>query len=283
MKSNVLLAREALVELVRYVFEHRNKCLEGITYGDLAKRIGRVNRTGQGHAHGMGQVLGAMGHLLQGLEGAWREPIPKIQSLVVLKSGPDRRLPDVGIREFWPDYPRLPRPAKANRMRVEHQKVQQFGSRWDVVLAELGLTPVAPRPQPGRGGSGGESEEHKRLKEYVRGHPDLVGASPASMASCEYALPSLDEIDVLFLSKDACVAVEVKSRVSDLSPTDYERGIYQVVKYRALLAAMAKDVRYGIPAQVRAVLLLEKQLPSEYARLADRLEIEVIERVSVVD
>jgi hypothetical protein len=110
-------ARSSLSQLVAHVFAHQNGPIKGLTYQELAFRIGRLNKLGKGHAHGMGQVLGVMGHLLQGLEGDWGEPIPHIQSLAINKSGKNRGLPDDGIKEFWPDYPQLTRPEKENRTR----------------------------------------------------------------------------------------------------------------------------------------------------------------------
>src|SRR6266705_1803014 len=141
--------RQALVKLVQYVFDHRDGLIQGMTYEALAARIGRTNKHGIGHAHGMGNVLGKMGHLLQGIEGEWGEPIPHIQSLVVQKTGPNRNLPDEGIREFWPEYPKMTRTEKMNRLMIEHQKIVDFGSRWNEVLIKLDLPPiVVANPSP---------------------------------------------------------------------------------------------------------------------------------------
>ena len=263
------------------MFTHQDGLIKGLTYQELAFRIGRLNKLGKGHAHGMGQVLGVMGHLLQGLEGDWGEPIPHIQSLAINKSGKNRGLPDDGIKEFWPDYPKLTRPEKENRTRTEYQKILAFGSRWDDVLEKLGIQPVATSVKQKWFGKGGESPDHKALKEYVRDHPELVGATSAWKSFVEYPLPSLDEIDVLFKSDDACVAAEVKSAISDAYTADYERGLYQTIKYRALLKAMAHDSRYAMPSNIRVVLVLESQLPPEYKTTAEVLGVEVIENVKV--
>jgi hypothetical protein len=237
--------RDCLVNLVEHVFEHRNGLIEGLTYKELAERIGRLNRHDMAHPRGMGVVLGKMGHLLKGLEGTWGEPIPHIQSLVVLKTGFGKGLPDDGIKEFWPDYPEMSRAEKENKTQVEYKKIVDFGSRWNNVLREFGLAEVVDRvktlnlvSQMPRG-SDGESEAHKKLKEFILRHPELVGAGPDWKGFIEYPLPSLDVVDVLFKSSDGCIAVEVKSTVSDSCPLDYERGIYQTIKYEALLKAMA--------------------------------------------
>lgn len=274
-------AKDSLRELVKYVLVHQDGMISGMTYQELATRIGRLNKHDQGQAHGIGRVLGRMGHFLQGLEGKWGEPIPHIQSLVVRKSGAGKNLPDDGIKEFWPDYPNMTPEERETRVRLEHQRVVQFGSRWNDVLARLGLPEVGassiPTTRPFRGG--GESQAHKALKEYIQKHPEIVGAGPEWPAFVEYPLPSLDVIDVLFKSKDAWIAVEVKSRISDNLPADYERGLYQIVKYDALLQAMRRSSCYDIPSRIDCVLVLESVLPEQFRKLQRTLGVTVIERV----
>lgn len=274
-------ARDSLSKLVQHVFNHRDGLIEGVSYETLAKWIGRDNKHGKGHAHGMGSVLGRMGHLLEGIDGEWGEGIPHIQSLVVKKSGPDRGLPAEGIREFWENYPMLPREAKRNRVRIEHQRIVDFGSRWNEVLVKLDLPKVvASHPLQTSSipfGTGGESVQHKSLKEYVRQHPEIVGADSDWAAIPEYPLPSGDSVDVVFMSQDKCIAVEVKSSVSDAYLFDYQRGIYQTIKYGALLKAMSKAGGADIPAAIQSVLVLESSLPQQFRKLAEILEVSVYE------
>lgn len=283
MNSPEQQARDSLAKLVQHVFAHRNGLITGVTYEDLAAQIGRLNKYDVGHAHGMGGVLGKMGHLLKGLEGEWGERIPQIQSLVVKKTGKGKDLPDDGIKEFWPDYPKMSRAEKENRTKIEHQRVVDFGSRWNDVLAKLGISKVtahnAPKPVAKSFGAGGESEKHKELKNNVREHPDIIGATSSWQSFVEYPLPSLDEIDVLFKSTEACIAVEVKSAVSDVCPSDYERGLYQTVKYGALLKAMALAGSHDIPSTINSMLVLESSLPQQYRKLADILGVTVLENV----
>lgn len=283
MKTPLQQAKDSLVKLVEHVFAHRDGLIAGITYEELAARIGRVNKHGTGHAHGMGGVLGKMGHLLKGLAGEWGEEPPHIQSLVVQKSGKGKNLPDDGIKAFWPDYPKMSRVEKENRTRIEHQRVVDFGSRWNDVLTKLSLpnvtTQSAARTAAKSFGAGGESAKHKELKEFIRSHPELVGATSIWKSFVEYPLPSLDAIDVLFKSDQACIAVEVKSVVSDAFPSDYERGIYQAVKYGALLKAMSLSASRDIPCQIQSVLVLESDLPDQYRKLAEVLGVTVFESV----
>jgi hypothetical protein len=273
--------QDSLLKLVEYVFQHRDGLINGVTYETLAAWIGRMNKHGVGHAHGMGDVLGKMGHLLQGIEGEWGETIPHIQSLVVQKTGPNQNLPDEGIREFWPDYPQMSRTEKRNRVKVEHQRIVDFGSRWNDVLAKLGLpqltAPTASAPTARAFGQGGESAQHKAFKDYVRQHPEIVGAQNDWQGFVEYPLPSLDQIDVVFKSSEVCIAVEVKSSVSDVFPSDYERGLYQTIKYGALLKAMSVAGNYSIPPTIKSVLALESALPAGLRQLAKVLGVVVFE------
>ncbi len=273
-------AKESLNRLVAHVLAHQDGLIEAVTYQELASRIGRLNRHGKVHARGMGMVLGKLGHLLRGLEGEWGEHVPHLQSLVVNKTGTLKGLPDDGIKEFWSDYPMMGKAEKRNHMKTEHQKIVAFGSRWNQVLEAFSLPKIVPfggKPH----GKGGESDAHKALKNHVRNHPAIVGADEDYLVFLEYSLPSLDEIDVVFRSSTEFVAVEVKSKTSDHYPGDYERGIYQTVKYGALLEAMTNDDQYDIPPGIRPVLVLETQLPQQYVKIVDTLGVEVIEHVMV--
>jgi hypothetical protein len=274
-------ARACLVALVKHVFAHRDAPLAPVTYQELAARIGRLNKHGVGHGHGLGQVLGIMGHLLERIEGDWGEGIPKIQALVVNKAGPLRGLPDSGIKEFWPNYENLNRVEKERHVQTEQGRVAQFGSRWNQVLARLELPTVIidePTQTRGRYGSG-ESPNHRALQEWVRDHPELVGATREWAHDENYILPSLDQIDLLFRSPERCIAVEVKSRLSDSLPQDYERGIYQTIKYAAVLRAMHSAGAGESRADVSSVLVLESLLPPQYRQVASRLGVKVIESV----
>lgn len=284
MTSIELQARKSLRELILHVFIQSNGELSGITYQELAKRIHRLNKYGEGHGHGMGKVLGVMGHLLQDLEGEWGETIPHIQSLVINKAGSLKGLPDEGIEEFWSDYPDLNKKEKQLKVLQEYQRIFAFGSRWNKVLSDLREKIVVKNEGSGilhMGKSSGESQSHKNLKKYIIANPHIVGADFNYSGFIEYSLPSLDELDVFFKSPQCWIAVEVKSRVSENLEQDYERGLYQCVKYRAILEAMRHDPVYKTPADIRVFLVLEKSLPEKYRTIARALEVRVLEDIKV--
>jgi len=116
-------ARRAVSELIAHILSQRGGTIEGLNYQNLAFRIGRRNKDGEGVAIGMGRILGRMGHMLQELESGWGRRIPNIQCLVIDKVGPNQGLPGDGIDEFWSDYRRLTRREKEHRVHREHKKI----------------------------------------------------------------------------------------------------------------------------------------------------------------
>ena len=92
-------ARDSFRSLVEYVFATEGS-LRGITYRELASRIGQLNKHGDPHPR-LGKPLGVLGHLLEDVErsAGWTDSIPDIQSLAVNKSGKLRGLPDVGRKK----------------------------------------------------------------------------------------------------------------------------------------------------------------------------------------
>ena len=79
----------------------------------------------------------------------------------------------------------------------------------------------------------------------------------------EWLFASSDRADVMFEHNDGCVAVEVKAL--EASNDELERGIYQCVKYQALLRAELK-AEDKVPNGL-AVLVIERQIPSEFKTL----------------
>ncbi|MCC7286484.1 MAG: hypothetical protein IT503_09890 [Burkholderiaceae bacterium] len=274
----------ALPLLVGHVLQQNDDVLVPITYRRLAELLGRRNKHGEPWARGLGHVLGRVTALIDSVSAQLPEKPPFLTSIVVLLSGPNAGLPDKGVSGRWPGYESLSREDKQAKVAVEYQRILQFGSRWNEVLRLVGLPPLGPPAgkdaRPGAGGwGGGESEEHRALKRFVHDHPHLFGAASGWFAQEEYALRSGDEVDVMFKSEGVWIGVEVKSKVSDRLPSDYERGLYQVVKYRAVLEAQAR-IDYPVdPPEVRVTLALEGSLPAAYRELATALGVVCLENV----
>jgi hypothetical protein len=285
--SNEDYALACIPLLVEHVLRQTDEVMQTLTYEEVARRLGRFNKHNQPAARGLGVILGrAMEHIDSATAPS---TAPYLTTIVVAKGGRDKGLPGVGLRERWHGYDLLTRAEKADRIEAEYRRIMQFGSQWNDVLRALGIasSPAAdtlqlPRPASS-GWGGGESAEHKALKEYVRTHPDLFGADVGSewRATEEHALRSGDEIDVFFKSYDAWIGVEVKSAVSDGNLKDYERGLYQVVKYRAVLSAQAKIDHPSAPPTVQVVLALDGVLPPPLRGVAQSLGVRVVDSLGL--
>ena len=142
---------------------------------------------------------------------------PGIQVLVVNKN---TKLPGTGIALFSETDTDFPGQVEAEQARVYAYP------RWDDVLRDLNLESApsnATLVETAKGFSGGgESEEHRQLKEYVRDHPEILGLRHKSKdATLEERLPSGDSLDVSFESSQRWTAVEVKSAKSDKADPGY--------------------------------------------------------------
>jgi hypothetical protein len=270
-------AKLALPALVAHVLRQHDDVLPTLTYGDLAEMIGWLDKNGKPHARGIGKVLYHVTDMIDSVGMAWQEQLPFLTTVVVAAAGENRGLPEAGIEARWPGYQALNRPEKQARIFAEYSQVLEFGPRWEQVLNQLGLATAEPLSKS-RGG-GGESDAHRALKEYVLKNPVEFGAQFGEFAQTEYALRSGDSIDVFFRSPQLWIGVEVKSLVSDRMIEDYQRGIYQVIKYRAVLQAQANIDYPHRPPAVRVLLVLAGRLPLIYRDLAQRFSVDVREEV----
>lgn len=246
-----------------------------IFYSALAEEVGIPN------PRNLNYVLGSIGTTLENLSKAWKQKVPPIQCLVVNKN---TGLPGEGIGWFLVKkeaFSLLNRRQQRAIVEAELQDVFSFG-RWHDVLSVLSLQPVesdfSAQIRKAASFGGGESEAHKRLKVYVSKNPTVVGLPASTPAGVtEFSLASGDAADVHFQDKKDWVAVEVKSAISN--EPDITRGLFQCVKYKAVLEAM--QLASGLPQNARAILALETKLPSTLVALKNILGVEVVEAVSL--
>lgn len=247
-----------------------------IFYSTLAKEVGIPNPRNLNH------VLGSIGTTMENLSKAWKEKVPPIQCLVVNKS---KGLPGEGIGWFLvkkEDFSSLDRRQQRTIVEAELQHIFSYRA-WHDVLSALSLNPAKSNfsseiKKAAAFGGGGESDAHKRLKTYVSQNPAVVGLpvnTPEGLT--EFPLASGDAVDVRFLGKKDWIAVEVKSSIS--GEADITRGLFQCVKYKAVMEAM--QLASGLPQNARAILALETALPSKLVPLKNILGIEVVEGVRV--
>ncbi len=262
------LARSALPILVLQA--SRNSTM---TYSYLAKELEMAN------PRHLNYVLASIGQSLERLPRSWK--VPPIQCFVVRKRD---GLPGEGIK--WPSlsgkkFARLSLQKKKEYV-SRQQKCVYLYRRWNEVLNRLGLEPVATDFLPlaskvsGYHG-GGENKAHKALKEYVARNPRVVGLKASTpFGVTESKLPSGDSLDVSFRGDDFWVAAEVKAANSD--PPDIERGLFQCVKYRAVMNAV---LRYETrPQHARVFLVLESGFPKSLAKQKKILGIKVVQGIT---
>ena len=108
-------------------------------------------------------------------------------------------------------------------------------------------------------------------------NPQLLGLPAKLAGKMEYPLPSGDLVDVLFTDREEWVAIEVKSKLSP--EVDLVRGIFQCIKYRAVIEAYQASL--GLRQAVRSVLVLEDTLPGSLVALKNMLGVEVQDGVEI--
>jgi len=262
-------ARQALPLLVRQALAG-----EPIFYSDLASELGMPN------ARNLNYPLGSIGRTMERLSKSWKEKVPPIQCLVINRH---TFLPGEGIGWFLikeEDFSSLSQSKKREIVKAELSRIFSY-PRWNDVLQALSLplpktTPNTVINSATNWQGGPESEDHKRLKNYVARNPYLLGLpSDNEHGVTEQRLPSGDALDVSFSGRMSWCAAEVKSAKSGTA--DVARGIFQCVKYIAVMEAT--QVANGHPKAARAVLVLEGSLPSELVALKNMLGIEVLSNI----
>ena len=114
----------------------------------------------------------------------------------------------------------------------------------------------------------GEGPNHKALRLWVRDNPGRVRRGYADFETdTEVILDSADRVDVVYYGSTSTVVIEVKSIDSD--DADLRRGVFQCIKYRAVMEAM--DMRSK--PQVVPVLVTQRPLPGDLAHLVGRHDI----------
>lgn len=249
-----------------------------ITYGALAHEVGMTHhRPVQFAAGRIGYALGE----IAAMRGWRKRPPPPLQSLIVNK---ETGLPGHGVDGFMSHNYRQAQ-TKAQReaaLLTVHGQIYSY-PHWaeamrllDVASPSADFDRLSDEAVKSKN-HGGEGPEHKALKEYVSANPWVAGLPDNHpKGTMEHPLPSGDRIDVVFAEKGHLTAVEVKSRIS--SRDDITRGIYQCVKYRAVLEAQASVS--ASPFEVSVLLLLGGDLPRELLQLANAFAIRVVAGVS---
>lgn len=258
-------ARAALPLLVRQA-----KAEKTITYQSLAKELGMTN------PRNLSYPLGSIGDSLIQLGEEWKKKIPPINILAVNKN---TKLPGPGIGEFLSSFAELTREQQRELVKGKQREVYTY-RRWGDVLRALGLQPGASDAESLVEAArvfigGGESEDHRRLKDYVHAHPKIIGFHDTCEATVEKSLPSGDSLDVSLESPQYWTAVEVKSAKSPKG--DLVRGLFQCVKYKAVMEAVLAAEGKRNDKDVDAILAVEGKLPSDLLPIINSLGVQFVE------
>lgn len=269
-KKTIELVSKAIPVLIRWA----QSGITTNTYGDLSQEIGR-SRTFMY----IGEVLGKVETVLKQLrKNLGQDNIPSLNALVKKTGKTD--LPSDGFDFVSKGYEDLPVELKKAVAEAYNAKALLYPD-WDLVLQALCLQPSVVNSEKdekiirsGKHFGTGEGPQHKALKEYIYASPESIGIRNVLKSDMEFFLLSGDRLDVYFEQKDGTrIAVEVKSKIS--TDDDILRGIYQCVKYKAILDAENKT--HGVFSTTRSLLVIEGTLSESNQQVKDSLGINVIE------
>lgn len=241
------------------------------TYSEVLKHLGYANS-----CSAFGYMLGKVQDVIDALNntGEFSETIPSLNSLCT-KNG----LPSDGFEIVCPGYEKSNEEKKKELTDVYNKYAISYGKKWFKVLDRLGIEPIndftqqeieAITQKPKDRFGGGEGSAHRELKNRICNNPDIIGYDNVKHAATEEVLPSGDKLDVYFeLNNGDIVAVEVKSATSD--DDDHKRGIFQCVKYQAVLEAMQSIRKTG--NNITVILVTETELSTLNEKLAKQLKI----------
>lgn len=248
------------------------------TYSELSKVVG--HNTNQ-----IGGILGMIDDAFNALKKSHQEfaDLPTLNSLVISKSS---KLPSNGFDYVSSNYSKLTAEQKIEEMQRRNSEAYNY-DKWNEVLNILGLKPYKGSTNQEyektiRRGTfskhGSEGKKHKALKEYIFNHPERLGIKNVKLKEMEHILLSGDRLDVYFLLKDGTqIAVEVKSSISDNA--DILRGVYQCVKYKAILNA-EQSVK-SVHNIVKSLLVLEGEMPVSISSDAVALHVHYRDNITI--
>lgn len=267
-KKSQKLVRKIIPILVHWA----KNAITDNTYRDLNILLGYSG----GRFSGIGYQLGLVCEIFSKLSKEVGIEIPTLNALV---NNSKTRLPSEGFNYVFPYYDKYNNNKKKELVSLLNAKAIGFRD-WDWILSLLGLKPTTSLEDEsiiryGKFGVESESIEHRKLKEYVAAHPEVVGLKSGEHGYIEYTLLSGDRLDVFF--KDSNVAVEIKSEIS--SDADILRGIFQCVKYKSVLDAEAQI--HGEKQNSRAILLLGKSLSASNRLIKEDLCVDVVEEIKI--
>lgn len=266
-------SRELVEKIIPILIRWAKQGVTNKTYDDLIKELGYVGGID------IGKLLGDVDDVFKRFCELTGENVPTLNALVKSKS---TGLPSSGFSYIYPSYDDMSESEKKIFVMGINKEAIDY-ENWDWVLSSLGLTPyeinIIANETAIRSGklcdSGGEGEGHKKMKEFVYNHPDVLGIKNIKEKKMEHTLLSGDRLDIYFeLNDGAKIAVEIKPSTSP--DADVMRGLFQCVKYKTILDAEVKVS--GKKANNSVILVIGGELSPENCKVRDALGINVISK-----
>lgn len=265
-------SRELVKRMIPVLVRWAQMGLGEMTYNEM------IHILGYKHFSGIGYPLGKVKDVIDALSKMTGESIP---SLNCLCSSSTTKLPSFGYSYVYPNYHTLNDDEKRTFVQGERFKAFRY-EKWDWVLSALGLKPsplytaeeLDKITRNHNFGSGGEAVEHKALKEFIATHPEIVGIKHVVKTEIEKILLSGDKLDVWFETDNGNqIAVEVKPSTSP--DHDILRGIFQCVKYKAVMNAQRKLV--CLNHDIDTLLVLACPMPDKLMEIAKEMEVPFVD------
>ena len=260
-------------ELALQMFPHLIRWAQGAWniphyYSDLAACINH-------HSNQIGAPLGIVQDILDELASKHHKTnVPTLNCLVQSKKN---GVPSYGFEYVAKRYNDLSDEEKKALAAAENKKAHDYDWSWVIDELNLKIIPFQNNTEPfifHKNSKGGEGAEHKAIKEYVMNHPTSVGIRLVKNREKEHPILSGDRVDVYFeCGNKKHYAVEIKPSSSD--EADILRGIFQCVKYKAVMDA--ERVRYGGNYENDALLVIAGTMSSENKQTAIDLGLKYIE------
>lgn len=243
-------------------------------YSNLSRAVG--HKTNQ-----IGKVMGQIQDIIDNLKKETGLDIPTLNGLAQSMTND---LPSDGFDYVIPNYSKLSLPSKKGEVRRLNEIAHKYD--WSKVFKLLNLKPalilneeeVKQLKKAKAGFGGGEGEEHKKLKEYIKNHPESINLKKVLKTENEYDLPSGDRLDVYLESKgNVHHAIEVKPKSSN--EDDILRGFFQCIKYKAVMDA--SRVLDGGNYDNDVLLVVAGVLSEKAKQIANDLSIPYIENFQI--
>lgn len=243
------------------------------TYSDLQKAINAKSPR-------LGYQLGLIDDIFSELSQEYQRKIPTLNALIVNAT---TGLPSNGFDYVDSHYSMLSKEEKSIYAKGKNEEAHAYDYTW--VLDVLGLefptylkhSLIDNARNNASFHQGGEGKAHSELKEYVSSNPEIININGCINSFKEYNLVSGDRVDVMIQTQEAMWAIEVKSHISN--EQDILRGIYQCVKYKAILEA--EMIIHKNSASIKTLLILEDRMPDELRKVAEFLNVQFLDKFTV--